>query len=539
MLSLKDFSKSLTRLQTDEERRLYLVHRCATDIELFARLFFPHYCSKPFNVYHKEIFKSFKWRERNVRRVRAAPRGAAKSTLTTLVKPIHDLCYGLEKFIVIISATSPLANKKLKNIRAEINFNRGLQSYFGVHFPGGKAGESEFLAGSRYGQTYFVATGKGTAVRGISFGEARPTKFVCDDVEIPEEVLNEGVRRKTEDWYFEDVSKAGTAGVTNFDFVGTVLHKEGLLKKILANPRYDSLPPYKAIISWSEREDLWEKWREIYNNIDNVNRMTDAMAFFKANESEMLRGTEVMWPENEDYYAHMIDLVEVGKRSFFKEKQNDPQGSNDTIFEKFHWYREEKDGFRIESNGALIPWKGLFPLAAIDPSTGQQKPKQGKLSDFTVISAGYKDLKGRLFVHWDFTKRVPPSRFISEIFNVWDKYKTEQFAVETNLYRNLLLPNIIEERKRREREKGGSMKITFYDVEQTENKHERIFRLEPKVNHGFILFNRALGREFMQMFEDFPFADHDDSPDCVEIMWNLVNNRYKPAALEFGVMSGR
>jgi predicted phage terminase large subunit-like protein len=531
--------QSLNKLESDDEKDVYLIHRLATDIELFARLFFPHYCSKPFNVYHKELFKTFKWRERDVRRVRAAPRGAAKSTFTTLIKPVHDLCYGLEKFIVIISATSSLANKKLKNIRTEVLFNTGLQHFFGVHFPGGKAGESEFLAGSRLGQTYFVATGKGAAVRGISFREARPTKFICDDVEIPEEVLNEHVRQKTADWFFEDVSKAGTAGVTNIEFVGTVLHKDGLLKKVLANPRYDSRPPFKAILSWSEREDLWEKWREIYQNIDNIDRLKDAQKFFEANKEEMLRGTEVMWPENEDYLAHMIDMMEVGKRAFFKEKQNDPQGSNETIFTRFHWYREVEQGLQIESTGAIIPWQHLSSYAAIDPATGQEKAKQGKLPDYTVIPVGYKDLKGRLFVHYDYTKRTPPSTYIGEIFNIYDKYKFNRMAVETNLFRNLLLPNIIDERKRRQAGRSEEIEITFYDVEQTENKHERIFRLEPKVHHGHILFNRALGREFMQMFEDFPFSDHDDAPDAVEILWNLVNNRYKPSALDLNAQSGR
>jgi predicted phage terminase large subunit-like protein len=536
---LKVFVELLEKLESPSEQDLWIIHRCATDLELFSQLFFPHYCKKPFNTYHRSLFKTIKWGERNVRRVRASPRGSAKSTFTTLIKPIHDVCYGLEQFTVIISATGSLANKKLKNIRSEILFNSRLRTVYGVHFPSGKAGESEFLAASKFAQCYFVATGKGSAVRGISIGENRPTKFICDDVEIPEEVLNEAVRSKTADWFFEDVSKAGTAGITNIEFVGTVLHRDSLLKKILANPGYDSLPPFKAIISWSEREDLWEKWRAIYRNIDNADRIRDALEFYEKNKAEMLKGTEVMWPENEDYLAHMIDMEEVGRRAFMKEKQNDPQGSNETIFQKFHWYTETEEGIKIESTGATILWKNLTPIASLDPATGQEKAKQGKLPDFSVMPIGYKDLNGRLFVHYDYTKRVSPSTYIAAIFDMWDRYGFERMAVETNLFRNLLLPNIIDERKRREKKSGKQIEITFYDVENTENKHERIYRLEPKVNHGYILFNRALSREFMQMFEDFPFADHDDAPDAVEILWNLVNNRYKVSPLNLSVSAGR
>jgi predicted phage terminase large subunit-like protein len=391
-----------------------------------------------------------------------------------------------------------------------------------------------------------MAIGKGTAVRGVSFRESRPTKIICDDYETAEEVINEKIRQKDADRYFEDIGKAGDTG-TNFEFVGTILNKESLLSKLLTNPRYDSVAPYKSILAWSDREDLWTEWREIYRDIDNVHRQVEAAAFFERNREEMLKGTDILWPEKESYYDLMVELEEIGRRAFMKEKQNDPQGADEPIFELFHWYREttvefngkREPALQIESNGAIIPIRELESIGAMDPSTGQEKPKKGKLGDFTVIPSGFKDSKGRLFIHHDFTKRVPPTRYITEIFELNERFKYAKFAVETNLYRNLLLPNIILEQKRRIQEGKQTLKIPFYDVEQTENKHERIYRLEPKVNHGWILFNRALSREFMNMFADFPYADHDDAPDAVEILWNLCNNRYRPSAVSLEAMSGR
>jgi len=528
----------LDSTKSEQDQKDLIIHRCAEDIRGFAVLFFPHYCTRKFNVFHEDSFQNYKWAEKDVRRVRAAPRGAAKSTLACLIKPIHDVCYDLEKFIVVISATTALANKKLKNVRQEIQFNPFLADVYGTFFPIKKPGAQEFEAHSDISSTYFVALGKGSAVRGISIGQYRPTKLVCDDVEDAREVLNEMLRQKDNDWFFEDVLKAGDTG-TNVDFVGTVLHPESLLKKLLQNPRYDVMPVYQSIMEWSQHEDLWEKWREIYRDIDLKDRAGKANAFYKENEEKMVGGTVVMWPEKESYLDLMIEMEEIGRRAFMKEKQNDPVGANDTIFENFHWYREEQDGLRIESNGALIPWKNLLSVGAIDPATGQNgsKVRKGKLPDYTCIPLGYKDLKKRLFVHHDFTKRVSPSKAIEEIFNLYDKYEFEKFAVETNLFRNLLLPNIRDEQKRREKKTGSSFKISFYDVVQTENKHERIYRMEPKVNHGWILFNRALSAPFKNMFRDFPFADHDDAPDAVEILWNLIHNRYKPSAMNVNVMN--
>lgn len=484
------------------------------------------------------MFEGFKWLERDIRRARAAPRGSAKSTLATLIKPIHDVCYGLEKFILIISSTTPLANKKLKDIRNEIQSNHLLHSAFRTRFPRKKVGESEFRVLSRFGKCYFVALGKGSEVRGIRINEARPTKIILDDVEYSDEVYNEAVRQKTENWYFEDVTKAGDSG-TNIEFVGTILHKDALLPKLCQNPSYDSRI-YKAVISWSEREDLWNKWREIYTDLNNPSRAADSDAFYKSNEAEMLKGTQVLWPEKESYLDHMKDMVEIGRRAFMKEKQNEPMGSTEPVFERIHWYDEVEEGLKLES-GKVVPWSDLKHncVSAIDPSTGAVKAKKGSLGDFTVIGVGYKDPKGRLFVHHDFSKRVSPTKYIEEMFNLQTRFEFERMAVEINLYRNLLLPNILQEKKLREDREKRPIRIAFYEVEQTENKIERIYRLEPKVNHGWILFNRRLSQEFKNQLEDFPHASHDDAPDMVEMMWNLVNNRYRPSGVSLSAIGAR
>lgn len=527
------YEKAL-RKNDEEGAELLLWARCATDIELFSATYFAHYCEKPFNRFHLDLFKSFKYGERKVRRVRAAPRGSAKSTIATLIKPIHDVCYGLEKFILFVSSTEPLACKKLKDIRAEIENNYDLRRAYGVRFPNKNPSETEFTIISNADECHYVALGKGSQVRGIRYKQHRPSKIVFDDFEVSEEANNERLRKKTEDIFLEEFGKTGNTQ-TNIEFVGTVLHKEALLPKLLKKPSYDG-KLYKAVISWSSREDLWNKWREIYNNIDNPNRVIDSDAYYEQNREAMLEGSEVLWPENEDYLAHMKDLVEIGRRAFMKEKQNSPLGTDEPVFEKIHFYREVAEGFQLES-GPLVKWSELECIGAIDPSTGQTKPKKGKLGDWTVILTGYKDLKGRVFVHHDFTKRVPPTKFIEETFNLHEKFKYQKFAVETNLYRNLLLPNMVEERKRREQATGKLLKIPFYDVVQTENKHERIFRLEPKVSHGWMVFNRALSNEFMLQLEDFPHAENDDAPDCLEILWSLANNRYKAAGVSIDAMS--
>jgi len=530
----------LDELQSEIERgnlndsaiRETVTSRCATDLELFARIYFPHYCELAFNEIHYRSFRGFRYSARGIREVLAAPRGYAKSTFSVLIEPIHDLCFRQENFIIILSHTEDQAVAKIKDIRAELLTNNELTSDFDLNFATKKPGASSFIVKSGDYTCKIQAVGQNTELRGIRYLHHRPTKIICDDYEHSEKVFKEELREKERNKFFEVVTKLGSPK-TNVKYVGTVLHTDSLLSRLLRNPAYDARK-YAAVISWADREDLWQQWREVYTNIDDDDRKAKADAFFEQNQAEMLAGSQVLWPEKEPYYYLMKEMVEAGRRSFFKEKQNEPLGFENKVFEDFQYFREVKDGLLVEKSQTVIPWKELqySVYLAIDPATGEVK-KLESLGDYTAFAIGLQDRKGRLFVYEDWTKRKPPSVWISKIYEFAEKWPEgfNKVAVETNLYRNLLLPNIMEEKKRRERERKKSIKIPFYDVEQVENKVKRITQLEPKVTHGWILFNRTLSVEAIRQFEEFPKGDHDDFPDAVEMLWGLVHNRYKPAAI--------
>lgn len=510
--------------------------RCAYDVQLFAEVFFPHYCVHPFNDFHKDTFKSYEYGKRKVRDAKCAPRGYAKSTIDALIKPIHDICYCLEKFIVIGSNTIDQSQQKLKDIKNELLTNDVLIYHFGSLLKKRIVASTDFIVDNAGFKIRLLAIGSKTEVRGIRFGEARPTKIILDDIEHSTEVENEQIREKYEDWFKDVISKIGDEN-TSIIVVGTILHRKSLLKRLLCNPRYVRRE-YKAVISWPDNKKLWKQWEEIYKDIQNEYRQDHALEFFKKNEKEMLKGVKVLWPEKEPYYDLAIEIITDGMRSFMKEKQNDPMSSEDKIFhpDDFHYFKQEDEGLIIKKTGKLIRWEemsGIF--ASIDPSAGEVKPSTNKKSDFTCIPVGYKDRKGRLFVIEAFLKRVKPTTYIKEIFEIHDCYDLDKLAVETNLFRKLLIQNIVDERKRRSKKQGKEIKLPIYEVLNLENKTKRIYTLEPKISHGWILFNESLSEEFFGQFFDFPQASHDDAPDAIEMLWNLANNRYKASEISKSV----
>ena len=522
--------------------------RCEKKFQLFSEIFFNHFTQYAWNQFHHSMFSYYETKTYPAREVDCAPRGYAKSTIKTLFKPVHDICYGTQKYILFISATAKQSGEKLKDIRAEVMENELLRAVYGIHFKSKRVNAESFEVHTDRGTTFLRSVSAGTEVRGLRYREHRPSKIILDDAEASEEVLSEDRREKTWDWFSKDISKLGS-GDTDIEIVGTVLHRDSLLMKLKRNPAY-STRIWKSVIKWPNNMKLWKQWEKIYINLDDNDRLIKSNQFYEENKEELNEGVEVLWPEKEDILFLMKEKLEIGDRAFASEKQNTPMPDGDALFDNIWWYKDaERDGVEgveIERTGRFIPYTDMESYAAMDPATGESSTKSKTKLDYTSLVCGRLDLKGRLFVDKDWTKRAKPTEYIRQIFEHHLEMQFEKFAIEENLYRGLLTENVIRERKRLERErrkdglKNWGLRIPFYEILNRENKIKRIYTLEPKVNNGWILFNRSLSPEFMDMIEHFPSKEmHDDGPDALEMLWGLVNGRYKVNPIDLDAMGSK
>ena len=189
-----------------EEKEKELVRlRSYFDLKFFCTYFFSHlneenkmegHASDPFNKFHKEYFKDFSPKEEGVRRVFMASRGSAKTTLMCLFDTIHRCCYGTEKYILVLSSTTPLARGKVQDIHNEVTNNEKLRNFFGLDFAHKIHSKEKFLVKSYYGDCYIHSIGFFGQLRGIKFGSQRPTRIILDDVTHSEHVHSETQREK-------------------------------------------------------------------------------------------------------------------------------------------------------------------------------------------------------------------------------------------------------------------------------------------------------------------------------------------------------
>ncbi|WP_287966479.1 phage terminase large subunit [Oscillibacter sp. KLE 1728] len=488
----------------------------AIDMEFFGRAYFPHYFSRPSPEFHRELDAIWQQgvlkgrypltpadtkaisRLPGVRRAVAAPRGHAKSTNLTFKGTMHSTLYGYKHYPIIISDSSEQAEGFLDNIRVEFEENTAILEDFGP------------LAGSVWRSNVLVtktnikieAIGSGKKIRGRKHRNWRPDLIILDDVENDENVRTPEQRSKLKNWFDKAVSKSGD-DYTDIVYIGTLLHYDSLLAKTLTNPAYRYIK-YKAVIQFSQADDLWQQWESIFTDLANDDREADALAFFQAHKAAMLEGTQVLWEEKLSYYDLMVMRVSEGEASFNSEEQNEPINPDDCLFmeEWFEYYNEAEINFRD-------PVFDFFGF--IDPSLGKTKR-----SDFSaIVTLAKHRSSGYMYVVDADIERRHPDRIIADVLakERWLRasfgHGYRKLGAETNQFQWFL-----KEELAKASAKAG-LYLPIEEVQQTSDKVMRIQTLQPDVKNKYIKFNRRHKR-LLEQLTQFPMGAHDDGPDALE-----------------------
>ena len=505
---------------------------CAGDPMLFGRRYLSHYFTAATPAFHKKMCKL--WQQRVMKRkiptpeslpgmlqangcrlVLAAPRGHAKSTVMSLQNVLHAALYGYKKYILLVSDTESQATSFLDAIKTELECNEQLQADFGVQK--GKVWKSSVILlqnGCR-----IDAVGSGQKLRGRRHGARRPDLILLDDIENDQEVLSADSRRKLERWYFSAVSKAGDK-YTDIVCVGTVLHHDSLLVRLLENPAYHGFR-WQAVERFSE-SPLWEAWRAKYTDRADPNRDQTALRFFRANRRAMLEGTKVLWPQKLSYYDLMCMLVSEGETAFWQEMQNQPQDPAACLFprEWLRFYDREGLDFR----------RGFRFYGYCDPSLGKTAD-----SDFSaILTLAREEATGLIYVLDADLARRHPDAIIRDVLEkarwlrqMYGGHYTA-FGAETNQFQWFLKERLAAESAAQ----GVYLPIT--EVRAAADKVLRIQSLQPDIRNGYLLFSRDQ-TELLRQLEQFPLGRHDDGPDALEGAVRLCKQNSRPQTLSLRV----
>lgn len=356
---------------------------------LFGKFYFPHYFRKDSPPFHIQIIKVC---GENHYVAIHAPRGSAKSTAETFLDSVHGITMKKERFIIIVQNTYAKAAGTLNNIKFEFKYNDRLKEDFGVDMELKDAeGDTIFRHPARDGKPAFMCRVlcKGAdqlgSIRGERFGAYRPTLILVDDLEDDEMVKNPERRGELEKQFNEVLNYAGEAGETRIIVIGTVLHDDSLLAKMLSSDKYKR---FKKLFYKARNGDasLWpEKW-----SVEDLNQM-----------------------EADD---------PVG---FAKEMQGDPSsGSLETIRrEDFRRWAEIDNGIVLynEDGSVKARWSYKDCKAAIGIDLAWE---EGKANDWSVFFPGLVTPSNDLLLdNYIYKKGMRPDEWEENAFMLNEKYE--------------------------------------------------------------------------------------------------------------------
>ncbi|WP_206458908.1 phage terminase large subunit [Anaerovorax sp. IOR16] len=493
----------------------------AIDLAYFGRAYLPHYFIRESPEFHNELdeiwskgvlkgmnpFVSSKKisREKGCRRGIAAPRGHAKSTNFTFKDTLHAIVYEYKHYPIILSDSSDQAEGFLADIKTELEDNKAIHEDFG-NLKGKKVWKTGVILTST--DIKVEAIGSGKKIRGRRHRNWRPDLIVLDDVENDENVNTPEQRKKLENWFYKAVSKAGDT-YTDIVYIGTILHSDSLLSKVLRNPEYHCVK-YRGVISFAENQNLWDVWETIYTDLENPARQEDAKEFFDANKEEMLEGTSVLWEAKLSYYDLMIVRISEGEASFNSEIQNDPIDPDSCTFneEWFDFYEDSDVDFSLPD---------FIFIGANDPSLGKNKK-----SDTSAIIALAKNLKtGYMYVVEASVEKRKPDAIIEDSIEMQKRLKRDfnkgffKFGVESIQFQHFF-KDIMAERSRQ----AGEM-LPIEEIYNLQSKHLRIESTQPFVKNKYVKFSKKHKTLLKQMLE-YPMGKNDDAPDTFEMALRIA-----------------
>ena len=466
----------------------------------FVQTYFPHYVTKAPSVLHEYLYDRLEAIARSPQSetdALAAPRGEAKSTITSQLFVLWCLITGLKWYPMVGMDAFGQAAIMLEAIKAELEANPRLLMDFPEATGQGPVWQAGVIVTSNGRKV--EAVGSGQRIRGRRHGPHRPDLFVGDDLENDENVKTPEQRDKLMGWITKAVLKLGGAG-EKFDtvIVGTVLHYDSVLARLLKNPLWNS-QKFQAVIRWPDDMAAWDRWEEILL----AEGKPAADRYYAAHRTQMDAGAVVSWPAGRPLVALMLIRARDGHDAFDSELQNEPLSGEDAPFAKciYFWVDRLKD------------W--IF-YGACDPSLGRAGASRDPSA---LLVGGFNRQTGILDVVEALIKKRVPDRIISDVITLQREYRCLLWAFETVQFQAFLLSELVK------RAAIAGIPVPARAVTPITDKLLRIEAIQPHMANGLIRIHPSQTTLVTQL-RHFPKADHDDGPDGLEMLWQIATTGF-------------
>lgn len=448
--------------------------------------------------------------KRNMRIVQSMPRGHAKTLFLSNVFPTHQIVFRKRRFILIVSETESMSRKFIEFISDALKHNEKLRKDFGEMLsPQSQLNLKDNVeAFETFNGVYVQSASVSKQLRGARYKQFRPDLCICDDLESAKNTNTPELRQKNLDFFNKTLIPIGTPENTAFVYMGTCVHRRGLLQEIIERADFKA-KNYSAIVREPTHSvELWNEFENIYSDIENPDRLHDALDFYELHKEEMDSDVETLWNNRFPYYKLMMEKHNIGNKAFGSEFLNKPVDDDEAIFKEsmFVWF-DDKDLFDVHGRKMNLEVYGFWDLAV----------GKSQKSDYNAIITLGKDRRtGIIYVLDAWGKKCPMHEAMEVALQKIAEYQHHTFGVESvssqyEMFRQLQLK--VTQR--------GLYHTRIKAVNPRGKKELRIGQLEPIFENGAIRLKKHQRLLVQQLVEFQNGAEHDDMPDalasCVEL----------------------
>ena len=233
-----------------------ILKACYLDKELFCLTFLRDNFYHKFSGVHRKILNKMNIRCEKKKVGVCGTRGIGKTSLAR-AEGVWSILYGEKSFIVYLGKSATHAEMQTENMKKDL-MSTEVRQVFGsvkVRVVGDveeswskKCWVAAVGTGDDKHYTFVLPRGARQQVRGLVWksptGEnIRPDLIIADDVEDPEEILNEEIRAKNKIWFMSDVMRCFSMLEKNWEvfYIDSLKHEDSLMQLILDSKEWDTV----------------------------------------------------------------------------------------------------------------------------------------------------------------------------------------------------------------------------------------------------------------------------------------------------------
>ena len=305
------------------------------------------------------------------------------------------------------------------------------------------------------------------------------------DLEDPETIQNDDIRRKRKEWFHADLEKATSRLKKDWQivYIDTLKHEDSLLQSLL-----DS-----------------KDWASIRLEICDDELNPTAPEFMSREEIA-----------KEHAYHKSEGILDV----FYREFRNIPISLEDAVFkpEYFKPYAEDGDKLRVYTNNVekpeLIPSSSLINVVIVDPA----KTIKIQSADTAIGVIGVSRTTRKIFVRDIVAGKFTPEQMYEHMFRLVLEYNAMFLAVEvTSLHQFISQPIENEMRVR------GIFPV-FMELKAVKSKEERVATLAPLYKLGYIYHNEKCCQKLESQLIGFPRSKLWDCMDMLAYITKIMDD---------------